>query len=324
MVGYVESLTDPSYRGQILTLTYPLIGNYGVPDVAADLDRFESDRIQVRGLVVANYVDAYSHSEAAMSLGQWLHDQDIVGITGVDTRLLTMLLREKGTMLGRIVVDERPQAPIADPNRTDLVAEVTCREPYVVGARAADAPHVVVVDCGCKRSIIACLRDRGCRLTVVPYTHDISALACDGVMLSNGPGDPTMCGPAIAGVGKLLARPDPVPVVGICLGCQIMALAAGARTFKLPYGHRSQNKPVRLVGTEQCRITSQNHGYAIDPESLPDGWEVWFTNLDDGTVEGVRHLTKPFFAVQFHPEASPGPTDSAGFFDDFMEAMRHE
>jgi carbamoyl-phosphate synthase small subunit len=180
------------------------------------------------------------------------------------------------------------------------------------------------VDCGCKRSILRELLERGCRVTVVPYNHDLSALECDGILLSNGPGDPAVCTATIAQVAELLARPHSVPIAGICLGCQILALAAGGATYKLPFGHRGQNQPVREEGTQSCRITSQNHGYAVQAEGLPPGWEVWFTNLNDGTVEGIRHTSRPFFAVQFHPEAAPGPTDSRDFFDMFLQAVRHE
>ena len=323
MVGYVESLTDPSYRGQILAFTYPLIGNYGVPDLKRDPAQFESDAVQVRGIIVANYVADYSHPGAVMSLGEWLWDQNVVGITGIDTRHLTQILREKGTMLGRILPDGATREPIADPNLTDLVAEVTCRAPHTLEVGKARGPHIVVVDCGCKRAITRKLLERGSRLTVVPYNHPLAEMECDGFMISNGPGDPAVCRATIANVARLLARPTPVPIAGICLGCQIIALAAGGKTYKLPYGHRSQNRPCRRVGTEQCVITSQNHGYAIEAESLPAGWEITYRNLDDGTVEGIRHAEKPFFAVQFHPEASPGPTDSGAFFDHFVEVLRH-
>ena len=340
MVGYVESLTDPSYRGQILCLTYPLIGNYGVPVFEKGSERFESDRVQVRGLVVASYVDTYSHWEAGMSLQQWLERQGVVGLFGVDTRELTKTLREKGTMLGRIQVSEQANEPrssapfepvnisdsVADPNTTDLVGEVSCTAPFTLPPLEkgdSPPPRVVVVDCGSKRSIIQELRRRGCETVVVPHDHDFSTMDCDGVMLSNGPGDPTMCTATIRHTAALLERSDPVPVAGICLGSQIMALAAGGRTFKLPYGHRSQNQPCREEGTEHCVITSQNHGYAVAPSSLPEGWDIWFRNLNDGTVEGIRHRELPFFAVQFHPEAAPGPTDSMGFFDRFMEVVQN-
>jgi carbamoyl-phosphate synthase small subunit len=327
MVGYVESLTDPSYRGQILVLTYPLIGNYGVPDFEKAAARFESDSIQVRGLVVANYVEACAHWEARSSLGRWLQEQNVVGLTGVDSRELTKILRSRGTMLGRIVAGRGTESAfsVRDPNASDLVREVTAKETVShAPENGRDPHHIIVVDCGCKRSILHELLERGCRVTVVPYNHDLSALECDGILLSNGPGDPAVCTATIAQVAQLLARPHSVPIAGICLGCQILALAAGGATYKLPFGHRGQNQPVREEGTQSCRITSQNHGYAVQAEGLPPGWEVWFTNLNDGTVEGIRHTSRPFFAVQFHPEAAPGPTDSRDFFDMFLQAVRHE
>lgn len=338
MVGYVESLTDPSYRGQILVLTYPLIGNYGVPTFEIGSERFESDTIQVRGLVVADYSEAYGHWEASQSLGDWLRDQSIVGLTGIDTRELTRTLRSRGTMLGRIVLapgasgggrgtDASPAAAafqVRDPNAMDLVGEVTSNAVEVLPALpGAKGPHIILVDCGCKRSILRELRDRGCRVTRVPYQHDFSAMDCDGILLSNGPGDPAVCTATVAHVARALARPRAVPIAGICLGNQILALAAGGRTYKLPFGHRGQNQPVQQVGTQRSWITSQNHGYAVDADRLPDGWEVWFTNLNDGTVEGIRHATLPHFAVQFHPEGSPGPTDSLDFFDRFVDVARH-
>jgi len=336
MVGYAESLTDPSYRGQILALTYPLVGNYGVPPRAPGSDRFESDAIQVRGLVVAGYHAASSHWEAGGNLGDWLREQGIVGLTGIDTRALTRTLRSRGTMLGRIILErDRPtRFAVPDPNAGDLVAEVASREivtlaPLADGGaaplRGAGGPHIVVVDCGCKRSIVHELLARGCRVTMVPYQYDFTDLESDGILLSNGPGDPARCETTIAHVAQAFTRTRarPVPIAGICLGCQILALAAGGRTYKLPYGHRGQNQPVRESGTERCRITSQNHGYAIAADSLPEDWEIWHTNLNDGTVEGIHHRARPYFAVQFHPEAAPGPTDSHDFFDLFVEAARH-
>jgi carbamoyl-phosphate synthase small subunit len=238
-------------------------------------------------------------------------------------------------MLGRIVpMLPAPEAPdaadrapfsVRDPNATDLVGEVTTRRIASFSSSSdAAGPRIVVVDCGCKRSIVRELRSRGCRVTLVPYKHALSELDCDGILLSNGPGDPTVCASTVANVAALLARRPAIPVAGICLGTQILALAAGGRTYKLPYGHRGQNQPVQQAGTDRCWITSQNHGYAVDANRLPDGWRVWFSNLNDGTVEGIRHETLPFFAVQFHPEGSPGPTDSLDFFDLFLEAARDE
>ncbi len=325
MVGYVESLTDPSYRGQILTLTYPLVGNYGVPRCHAGSRRFESDRIQARALVVAHYNGTYGHWEADQSLGDWLRSERIPGLTGIDTRALTKILRHRGTMLGRIVpVAGMPAAfRVADPNATDLVGEVSPRQIIEMGPGSPGSPHIAVVDCGCKRSIVSELLDLGCRVSLLPPDHDLATSAWDGLLISNGPGDPQMCRPTIAQLRRLIERDEPRPMAGICLGCQLLALAAGARTYKLPYGHRGQNQPVIQTGTEKCNITSQNHGYAVEAQSLPPDWSVWFTNLNDGTVEGIRHANRPYFAVQFHPEAAPGPTDTRDFFDRFVEVARH-
>lgn len=354
MVGYVESLTDPSYRGQILTLTYPLVGNYGVPRREPGSRRFESEHIQARALVVAHYNEAYGHWDADQSLGAWLRSEGIPGLTGVDTRALTKILRHRGTMLGRILpMDAATERfRVADPNATDLVGEVSAQRIVSVapsgpgapisalqtsaatmrarvsagagtGARSTAGPHIAVVDCGCKRSIVGELLDRGCRVSLVPYDHDLMTGDWDALLLSNGPGNPEICRPTIAQIRRLLERDERRPIAGICLGCQLLALAAGARTYKLPYGHRGQNQPVIESGTETCHITSQNHGYAIEAASLPPAWSVWFTNLNDGTVEGIRHTERPYFAVQFHPEAAPGPTDTRDFFDRLVEVAQH-
>lgn len=347
MVGYPESLTDPSYCGQILALTYPLAGNYGVPAFGED-ERglpvgFESARIQVTGLIVSQYVEIYSHHTAARSLGAWLIGEGIPAVTGIDTRALTKRLREKGTMLGKIeTVDEETR--FFDPNAANLVARVSPGE-VVRLEPAGDAgtgrpPTVVLVDCGCKASIKRSLLDRGLEVVSVPHDHYFLGLDFDGVFISNGPGDPRMASAAIRHVGHALALGK--PILGICLGNQILALAAGAETFKLKYGHRSQNQPCVEVSaggeggdgngagfggpgaaaSRRCVITSQNHGYAVRAGSLPDGWTTWFENANDGTVEGIRHDTKPFFGVQFHPEANPGPKDTAWIFDDFAKAVR--
>ncbi len=320
MVGYPESLTDPSYQGQILTLTFPLIGNYGVPgDRLGEFGlpaALESDRVQVSGLIVADYSPAYSHWEAERSLAAWLRDAGVPAIHGVDTRALTRRLREHGTMLGKLVVDEDPGW--FDPGSENLVARVGTGRREVLNP--GGAPHLVVVDCGTKNNILRCLLRRGAKLTVVPWNADPVAVGADGIVLTNGPGDPTTCGETVRHLQAALQRD--VPVFGVCLGCQLLALAAGGGTFKLRYGHRGQNQPVVDRETRRCYVTSQNHGYAVDARTLPEDWEAWFLNANDGTVEGIRHRSKPFSAVQFHPEAACGPVDTAYLFDEFLERVR--
>lgn len=318
MVGYVESLTDPSYRGQILTFTYPLMGNYGVP--SQETGRFESEHIHVRGVIVSELIREHSHWESVKGLHEWLDEEGVVGITGVDTRELTKILRERGTMLGRIkpLESKDKEFKVEDPNTTDLVAEVSRNEVKVVDG---EGPHIAVIDCGCKGSIVRSLEKRGCSVSSVPHDHDLDGMEIDGVLISNGPGDPSVNIRTIGNVKTFMEKG--IPTAGICLGCQIIALSAGGSTYKLPFGHRSHNQPCQEVGTNHCVVTSQNHGYAVDDSSLPEGWEIWYRNLNDGTVEGIKHSSKPFMAVQFHPEASPGPTDPGGFFDIFLEVVRN-
>jgi carbamoyl-phosphate synthase small subunit len=329
MVGYPESLTDPSYSGQILTLTYPLVGNYGVPEYSKDDSGlpavFESDRIQAAGLIVWEHSECYSHYTATRSLDQWLASEGIPALAGIDTRALTKRLRSKGTMLGAIEPDGLTEpVSLYDPNATDLVAQVSVDEVVKYNGGGADAATVVVLDCGCKANIIRCLLDRGLNVIRVPHDHYFLGLKFDGLLISNGPGDPEMCRATITNIERALALD--VPILGICLGNQLLALAAGAETYKLPFGHRSQNQPCVEVEpsgerSKRCVITSQNHGYAVRADSLPDDWRLWFVNANDGTVEGIRHISKPRWSVQFHPEATPGPVDSAWIFDDFVKEV---
>jgi carbamoyl-phosphate synthase small subunit len=318
MVGYPESLTDPSYEGQILVLTYPLIGNYGVPridGVNGVPPAFESHRIQIQGLVISQYSFEYSHWSAANSLANWLEGYDVPGLYGLDTRMLTKRLREKGVMLGKIVFSEEA-LDFYDPNSENLVSMVSTKQPirYEGGKK-----RVVVVDCGCKESIIRSLLARRVTVIRVPWDYDFLSEDFDGVLISNGPGDPKMCRQTILTVRK--AMQENYPIFGLCLGHQILALAAGAETYKLKFGHRSQNQPCIEVGTKRCYITSQNHGYAVVNERLPEGWEPWFTNANDGTNEGIRHRARPFMSVQFHPEAAPGPVDTGHLFDEFLSFL---
>jgi carbamoyl-phosphate synthase small subunit len=310
MVGYTEALTDPSYRGQILVLTFPLVGNYGVPE------HFESHKIQASALVVSELATQYSHAAAKKSLPQWLEEQGIACLSGIDTRALTKRLRHAGVMLGRLVADGEEIEPY-DPNQSNLVADVSVRERVVY---PGSGKTVLLVDCGCKESIVTELRARGLTVIRVPWDYDFLQEDFDGVLVSNGPGDPSACTASIDNVRRALATNR--PVFGICLGHQLLALAAGARTYKLKFGHRGHNQPCKEEGTERCYITSQNHGYAVDAQTLPLGWEAWFTNANDGSNEGMRHRTRPLMSVQFHPEAAPGPVDSARLFDEFVSLMR--
>jgi carbamoyl-phosphate synthase small subunit len=314
MVGYPECLTDPSYSGQILVLTYPLVGNYGVPAGRAGRFEppFESGRIHVAGLVVMESCADASHWSSATSLDGWLRDQGVPALAGVDTRALAQKLRAAGTMLGKLVHGEE-RVDFRDPNRENLVAQVSVAAPAHLGAGGR---RVVVVDCGCKNNIVHSLLRRGFAVTVVPWDWPLEDERCDGFVLSNGPGDPRTCDALVRRVRRLLTRD--IPVFGICLGNQVLALAAGAETYKLKYGHRGQNQPCVLRGSKRCFITSQNHGYAVDEKTLPDDWLPWFFNANDGTNEGIRHRSKPFLGVQFHPEASPGPCDTDFLFDEFV------
>jgi carbamoyl-phosphate synthase small subunit len=309
MVGYSEALTDPSYRGQIMTLTYPLVGNYGV---ARD---FESPRIQATALVVSELATEYSHGAAERSLPQWLKDEGIPCIAGIDTRALTKRLRTRGCMLGKIVVTD--DVALDDPNARNLVAEVSTgsREVY-----AGSGKTIVLVDCGAKGSIVEELRKRDLTVIRVPWDYDFLQEDFDGLFISNGPGDPTACVQTIKNIQRAMELNR--PIMGICLGNQLLALAAGANTYKLKFGHRGHNQPCIELGTGRCYITSQNHGFAVDEKTLPEGWHPWFRNANDGSNEGLRHSSKPFLSVQFHPEAAPGPVDCNHLFDQFSEMLK--
>ena len=319
MTGYPESLTDPSYRGQILCLTYPLVGNYGAPRIDPDdeLHIFhESSSIHIKGLIVSDYSFEYSHWSAAESLHQWLHNNNIPGIYGIDTRALTKRLREKGSMLGKIE-PLGTETSFYDPNRDNLVSEVSLEEPVSYGHGKY---RIVLIDCGVKYNIIRNLLKRDTTVIRVPWNYDYHSLEYDGLFISNGPGDPKMCKETILNIAKSLDKD--IPVFGICLGNQLMSLAAGADTYKLKYGHRSHNQPVLQSGTDRAYITSQNHGFAVDNNSLGKDWEPLFININDNTNEGMRHREKPFFSTQFHPEASGGPTDTDFLFDIFIDNIK--
>ena len=336
MTGYPESLTDPSYAGQILVTTYPLIGNYGVPETGGEpLPKFmESERIHVKGLVVADYSEKYSHWNAKESLAEWLKREKIPAITGIDTRRLTQRLRESGVMRGRIIISENSDcSEHADYGSINWVEQVSCKEviTYKPDPTAAansslftlhsSFPRVVLVDCGVKANIIRCLVNRGVEVIRVPWDYDFNRLDFDGLFLANGPGDPEQCNKTVEHIRTFLNNPNVRPLMGICLGNQLLARAAGAKTYKLKYGHRSHNQPVQLVGTTRCFITSQNHGYAVDASTLPADWEPLFVNMNDGSNEGIRHKTMPWFSAQFHPEACSGPTDTEWMFDEFVRQV---
>jgi len=312
MVGYPEAFTDPSFAGQILVLTYPLVGNYGVPDKKL----WESAKMQIAGLVVSEYSEKYSHATAKQSLAAWLKESGVPAITGVDTRALTKKLREHGVILGAITTNGKPRT-FVDPNKDNLVAQVSPRRKQIYkGGRT----KIIALDCGMKENIIRSLVARGATVVRVPWDYDFSKEKYDGLFISNGPGDPTICTATIENIRKTMKKNK--PILGICLGNQLLALAAGAKTYKLKYGHRSQNQPCIEATSKRCYITSQNHGFAVDGKTLPSGWEEWFTNANDGSNEGIRHKTKPWRSVQFHPEACPGPTDTAWIFDEFVASLK--
>lgn len=319
MVGYPESLTDPSNKGQILTLTYPIIGNYGVPaDGMANgiSDFFESEHIHVKGLIVQDYCHEFSHWNAQKSLSDWLVEHDVPGIYGIDTRMLTKILREEGNMLGKIVYDDTDDIPFYDPATENLVAQVSCTEVIEYGS---GDKTVVLVDCGVKHAIIRELVKCGVKVVRVPWNYDFNTLDYDGLFISNGPGNPDHCQITVDHLTTALQSKK--PIFGICMGNQLLAKAAGAKIYKLKYGHRGGNQPVRKVGTNTCFVTSQNHGYAIDETNLGADWEPYFVNMNDGTNEGIRHKSLPFYSVQFHPEACNGPTDTVFFFDEFVRSL---
>jgi carbamoyl-phosphate synthase small subunit len=319
MTGYPESLTDPSYCGQILCLTYPLVGNYGAPgkDEADDILKFyESSSIHISGLIVSDYSFDYSHWNATESLDEWLKKYNVPGVYGIDTRALTKRIREKGAMLGKLEPDNT-KIGFYDPNKVNLVAEVSISKKKVYGN---GSNKIILIDCGVKYNILRNLLKRDTTVIRVPWDYDYHNDDFDGLFISNGPGDPKMCKVTINNLSKSLDGNK--PVFGICLGNQLMALASDADTYKLKYGHRSHNQPVIQAGTEKAYITSQNHGFAVDNKTLGKDWEPYFININDNTNEGMKHKSKPFFSTQFHPEASGGPTDTDFLFDVFIDNIQ--
>lgn len=317
MTGYVETLTDPSFSGQILVLTYPLIGNYGVPQPKA----FQSKKVQVSGLIVTEHCLSPSHHQSQKTLSQWLKENRVPALAGIDTRALTQKIRNHGTLLGKIQESSQKIA-FYDPNKDNLVAKVSAKKPQIFRSPRAKKT-ICVIDCGCKRAIWQALIQRGLNVMVVPWDFDPFdhplPLPFQGILVSNGPGDPQIVTETIMIVKKALEQK--IPVLGICLGNQILALAAGAKTYKLKFGHRSLNQPVQDCQTKHCYITSQNHGFAVQPDSLPTGWQQWFSNLNDQTCEGIFGQDKRFLGVQFHPEGHPGPEDTRWVFDEFVKKL---
>lgn len=311
MVGYPEAITDPSFAGQILVMTYPLVGNYGVPEKSL----WESDKIHTKAVIVSNYINTPSHYQSKKTFGQWLKEEKVVGLEIKDTRYLAQYLRDNGSQLGKIVFGEKDVAWY-DPNIDNLVAQVS---PKKVETFGKGEKTVVLIDCGMKRNMVRCLTDRGVKVIVVPWDYDIFNLKekYDGLIISNGPGDPKMADKTVTTVKKAIEKK--MPILGVCLGNQILALAAGGDTYKLKFGHRGQNQPAILEGTERCYITTQNHGFAVG--KIPPGFKTWFVNANDNTNEGIIHTEYPFMSAQFHPEANPGPVDTEWIFDYFIERL---
>ena len=315
MVGYPEAITDASYTGQILSMTYPIFGNYGVPEAT----HWEDDHIHISGLIVSNYIETPSHVQSTMNLGTWLRREGIPALEIKDTRRLTQHIRTHGTMLGKIIFDT--DVPFYNPYLDNLVERVSTREVEIQGEGDTT---IVLVDCGAKRNIARSLLARGVRVITVPWDYDLFSperpFDFDGILVSNGPGDPTMARETIATLRSAMELR--VPTMGVCLGHQLLALAAGGETYKLKFGHRSQNQPCLLHESKRCYITTQNHGFAVG--TVPQGFEPWFINANDGSNEGLRHPELPFFSVQFHPESTPGPMDTDWLFDYFLERVKAE
>lgn len=324
MMGYPESLTDPSYAGQLLTMTFPLVGNYGVPPFTIEKNGIptfmESDRIYASAIIVSDYTEEYSHWNGVESLASWLKREHVPGITGIDTRELTKVLREHGVMMGKILFDDEPDNILeADYEGVNFVDLVSTKE--IIHYNEGAGKKAILVDCGVKANIIRSLINRGVEVIRVPWNYDYTGMQYDGLFLANGPGDPDVCNDAVEVIRKQMNM-SKKPICGICMGNQLLSKAAGATIYKLKYGHRGHNQPVRMVGTEKCYITSQNHGYAVDATTLGTDWKELFVNMNDGSNEGICHKENPWFTSQFHPEACSGPVDTDFMFDKFVETLK--
>lgn len=317
MVGYDMSMTDPSYAGQILVFTYPLIGNWGIPNQKF----WESENVHTKAIIVGDLTTQPNHWQMQQTLDAWCKAQGVPIITGIDTRALAQKLRDHGVMLGKVIVDKK-DVPFDDPNKRNLVAEVSVKK-LIIHKPKIPKYKIGLLNCGAKRNILNSLLKRDAIVYEMPWDFDPFAknLKLDGLLVSNGPGDPKMADKSIAIVKKSMEKK--LPTFGVCLGNQLLALAAGGDTYKLKFGHRSQNQPTIELGTKRCYITTQNHGFAVDEKKLPKGFKPWFTNANDGTNEGIKHEKLPFFTIQFHPEATPGPTDTLWLFDYFLKRIRN-
>ncbi len=313
MCGYVESLTDPSFSKQILVFTYPILGNHGVHDKHT----WEGLKISVAGVVVSYLSNQWSHAQGIMSLREWCEIEKIPLISSIDTRRLTKVIRNKGSLWGYI--GEKKATKNNFKKEVNLVASVTPKEKSLHNWSKNHRHQVIVVDCGMKNNILKELSKFPINIVRVPYDYDYSKEYFDGIFISNGPGDPSICSETVSILKNVMSCGK--PIFGICLGLQLMALAIGAKVYKLPFGHRGQNQPCFCIEDKRCYLTSQNHGFAVDANSLPKDWQVWFVNLNDNSVEGIKHSFLPFFSVQFHPEAAPGPTDTMWLFKRFYQCI---